>query len=73
MRHHGNIVVKQSEYEQVMGKINATDARLAEEYHNICTRIEEMCNTIYIVPHMRPKYLELTTRVKTSLAEFQAL
>ena len=73
MGHHGNIVVKQSEYEQILGRIQAVDSRLAEEFHNICARIEEMCNTIYILPHMRPKYLELTGRVKASLVEFQAL
>ena len=73
MGHRGNIVVRQSEYEQALGRIQAVDARIAEEYHNICTRIEEMCNTIYIVPHMRPKYLELSNRVKASLVEFQTL
>ena len=68
-----NIVVKPSEYNEVLQKIQMVDARIAEEIYNLAVQIEETCETIYIVPQMRPKYLEYTNRTKSSLSEFQTL
>lgn len=46
---------------------------IAEELYNIAIQIEEMCNTIYIVPATLPKYLAIVDKVKSSLGEFQSL
>ena len=68
-----NIVVKQNDYDEVLRKIQMTDAKIAEEIYNLAIQIEEMCETIYIVPQMRPKYLEYTIKAKSWLSAFQSL
>ena len=68
-----NIVVDEDIYIEIMQKIRITDSGIAEEIHSIATGIEEMCNTIYIVPATLPKYLAIVGNVKSSLGEFQSL
>jgi len=68
-----NIVVKHSDYNEILGRIQSVDSKIAEECYNICVQIEEMCDTIYVVPIMKPKYVEYTNRIKACLAEFQSL
>lgn len=68
-----NVVVDQSAYDEILQKIQVTDARIAEDLYNLAVQIEQMCETIYIVPATLPKYLAIVDRVKGSLGEFQSL
>ena len=68
-----NIVVNEDAYAEILQKIRMTDSGIAEELYNIATQIEEMCQTIYIVPATLPKYLAIVANVKSSLGEFQSL
>lgn len=68
-----NVVVSEGAYAEILQKIRTTDSGIAEELYNIAVQIEEMCNTIYIVPATLPKYLAIVNKVKSSLGEFQSL
>jgi len=68
-----NVVVKPGEYAEVLGKMQLVNEQIAEEIFSIAAQLEEMCNTIYIVPFMKPKYLEYIGKVKAMLDEFQTL
>lgn len=68
-----NVVVDQNTYDEILQRINAVDARIAEELYNTAVQIEEMCRTIYIVPTTLPKYLAILDKVKSSLGQFQTL
>jgi len=68
-----NVVVEQGLYNEVLQRILTTDIAIAEELHAIMIRIEEMCETIYIVPETLPKYLDAVNKLKSSLGEFQSL
>lgn len=70
---HTNVVVDQVMYDETLQKIQIVNAKIAEELYNVAGQIEQMCETIYIVPSTLPKYLELVGKVKTSLDEFQTL
>lgn len=68
-----NVVVGKQEYDEILQKIRAVDASIAEELYNIALQIESLCQTVYIVPATLPKYLAIVDKVKASLGEFQSL
>lgn len=68
-----NVVLDQDMYEDILLRIRKTDSNIAERLHDIILEIEEMCETIYIVPSTLPKYLRIVDKVKASLSEFQSL
>jgi len=68
-----NIVVEQVIYEDAIKKIEMTDDKAGEEIYKMCCKIEEMCNTIYIVPETIPRVMEITGRLKDSMPQFRYL
>jgi len=68
-----NVVVDGNTYDEILQRIRMIDAETAESMYNIAVQIEEMCQSIYIVPSTLPKYLAIVDKVKASLGEFQSL
>lgn len=68
-----NIVVDEQTYEEILQRIRMTDEGIAQDLHELAVQIEQMCQTIYIVPATLPKYLAIVDKVKSSLGEFQSL
>jgi len=68
-----NIVVLQGAYEQALKKVQMIDSRMAEDIYRLSVQIEEMCETIYIVPETQKKCMEYTDKMKSSLREFELL
>ncbi len=68
-----NIVISQNDYDEIIQNTRKVDSEIAEDLYRIAAQIEEMCNTIYIVPVTLPKYMEILNKVRSSLDEFQML
>lgn len=68
-----NVVVNGDLSVEILQRIRAADAAIAEELYRIAVQIEDMCETIYIVPATLPRYLAIIDKVKASLGEFQSL
>jgi len=68
-----NIVVKDAEYRETTQMMTTICYQHGEAIYNMLVHLEKMCDTVYIVPHMKPKYLELVNKAKSSLEDFQTL
>lgn len=68
-----NIVLDREVYSEIIYMLKKTDTQTVEDLHNIVTQIEQMCETIYIVPSVLPKLLEIVKNIKESLSEYRDL
>ena len=68
-----NIVVSDSIYDELMQKINLVDESVCEMLYNTSYEVEEMCQSVYIVPRTLPRFLRILRDIKQSLGEFRLL
>jgi len=68
-----NIVVSDNDYNQVLHQIQSIDSAICDVLINVSQKIEEMCQTIYVVPRTRPRFLSMLSNVRGSLGEFRSL
>ena len=66
----GNIVVSQREYNEVMVKIRGADEKMGRCIYSVCSEIEDLCRTMFIMPAVAPRCLNVCGSVKTSLPDF---
>ena len=68
-----NIAADQSSYNSILKEIRETDAQVANELYSVMMEINELCETVYIIPITKPRYLSIMNYVKNSLSEFLTL
>ncbi|MCL2611290.1 MAG: hypothetical protein FWE02_06405 [Defluviitaleaceae bacterium] len=68
-----NIVVDPSVGEPALIRVSSVDERAGQELYNICSMVEEMCRTIYIVPETNPRVINMCSEFKNSLGQFRTL
>jgi hypothetical protein len=69
----GNIVMKPATYHDIMQDLQTIDSSIAQELHDVCLQIENMCSAIYVVPDTVPKYLSALGKLRSSLGAFQSI
>ncbi|MDR2547765.1 MAG: hypothetical protein LBC96_09740 [Lachnospiraceae bacterium] len=58
---------------ELIQRLQLLNTRLAEDIHHVCTKLEELCETVYIIPDTQSKFLDITIRLKSLLPEFESL
>ena len=67
-----NIVTSQSEYDTVARIVSEMDDGVGEAIYNISTEIEELCETIFVMPSTTPRILALAGTIKSSMGSFRS-
>lgn len=62
-----NIVVNQADYEDVARTICKIDENIGERLYHTACEIDEMCQTIFMMPHVSPGCLNVSGGVKGCL------
>jgi len=68
-----NIVVSQQEYDTVSYYINQIDDTIGECIYRTACEIEEMCQTIFILPSVVRGCMNISDTVKGSLNQFRTM
>jgi len=68
-----NVVVLPGEYEAIARHVSQLDDAVGECLYKAIEEIEEMCNTIFILPAVVPGCLNICNGVKTSLNQYRRL
>ena len=68
-----NIVVDEALYQETVRKLNAIDDYAGEEIYRMACKIEEICQSMYVVPETIPHITALTAQLKGYLPEFRNL
>ena len=68
-----NIVVDLMEYETIARNLNNADDRMGECLYRVCQEIENMCQTIYSLPHTVPQCMNITNDIKCTMNEFREI
>ena len=68
-----NIVFDPDIYDEMLRRVQIIDEQAGEDLYRVAIQIEEMCETIYIIPETLPKFLSILNSVKDSLREFRSL
>ena len=50
-----------------LGDLSNLDNKVAQEFLQICNKMEEMCKTLYIVPEISSQILDICSQFKSSL------
>jgi len=66
-----NIVVNRGEYTSISHEIARLDDEVGECLHKCAVELEEMCNTIFIVPGATPQLLNINYEMKQALNAFR--
>jgi len=68
-----NIVVDFDTYSRTLQKIQATDEKTCEVLYEVALQIQEMCDTVFMLPRTRGRFLSILDRIKNSLSSFRML
>ena len=68
-----NIVVDSLTYTEAMRRMDSIDERMGELFYSISQELEQMCQTSYIIPQTRPRFLNVCESMKGSLGRFRDL
>ena len=68
-----NIVSDFDEYNTICNEISQADDRISEYLHRVTAEIEDMCQTIFILPKAVPRCLNISLRVKNLLPDFREI
>ena len=73
MGNSNNVVVCEETYDQALRQEEANDDRIGEAIYTAGKRLRELCQTTYILPATRPRFLAVIEEVENSLREFRGL
>jgi len=68
-----NIVAGRGNYEEIARKIIQADDKAGECLYRIAMEVENMCNTIFMLPEASPRCLNVAATTKTFLDEYRSL
>lgn len=65
-----NIVADTREYNEIATKVREADEKIGRCIYSVCSEIENMCRTMFIMPAAVPRCLNISGNIKTSLSDF---
>jgi hypothetical protein len=68
-----NIVLNPDDYDYFSREMRTINSNVAENVNMLLAQIEEMCNTIFVMPETGPKVMAYMSAIQTSLKEFVEL
>jgi len=68
-----NIVAGQGIYNEIARMITRADDKAGECLYRIAMEVENMCNTIFVLPEASPQCLNIAATTKSFLEEYRAL
>ncbi|MCL2574229.1 MAG: hypothetical protein FWE34_06750 [Defluviitaleaceae bacterium] len=68
-----NIIVEQTNYDDIAKKMDNADDKVGEMIYKMCCEVEQICSTIYTIPETNPKILSIAERIKDALPKFREL
>ena len=68
-----NIVAFYTEYDAISRDLNMADDRIGECLYRVCEEIENMCQTIYVLPQTVPQCMNITNDIKCTMNEFREM
>jgi len=70
-RNSTNIVVNRSEYATIARTLQQIDEDLGMCIYETAKEIEDMCNTIFVMPNVSPKCMEIACTVRESMSSYR--
>jgi len=68
-----NIVVDEHEYNEVVRRLCQIDDAIGECIYKTAAEIEELCQTIFVLPSVAPRCQDISHRLKNMLREYAEL
>jgi len=68
-----NIVANQEDYEAITRYVSQIDDAISECIYRTTEEIEEICQTIFILPSVGPRCIEIAGKVKGMMGQFRSL
>ena len=66
-----NVVMREEVYRSCTSQLGQLDNRMAEQIENVCKQIDDLCQSIFIIPETTPRIQEVVQKVRGSLSDFQ--
>jgi len=73
MGNSSSVVVDADIYNTVLQRLDTADHQAGADMYAMCNTIDEICETIFVVPETTPRIKAMTDQFKKSLGQFRSL